>query len=604
MNKTASWFAQFSPIALLRTSHLTGAMLLVIFGGLFFMVLAQPKRPEPEPVGFHRLLQDYDLRFRAIGDGGIVAGYGQLESLSEDLDFLQGRTEGVENWLSLLKRRQGLVGLSGNSADYARKYRASALLALQTFPLSEPIATVVSAILFLQGPEDAATEAKLRRILPVLSGPEAVPARLALRALLGDLSSPEEALERIPPGEERALDFLLSPNRPAIWQERDSPLINLLLLGILRGDTEQAIAPIDTVISAGEPSAAFTRFAAEFFYDFGSLFRSAELFGMLPGEDAAGRRADALWLAGRPAQARSLWETIAESPLSGRQDVALRNRALFNLAVAAETKAEEWFWLQKLLNSSTPGDEFRRPALIRYSRLLESQAAIEFLRTQHSVEAEAEAEAWPWNSEEARAGIAESGGELPVQALFEVEVLRRRAERGEGGKAVADVWFLLNRHPDLEELYRWAAWYFGLSRNFTEIALLLETADRHGFSGEWLETYRALQAIREGRLDQAVTILASRPSGDWIAVANLARMSEARASSARALEQYRLALSLLLEGEVRPEDADAASTLQFRIARCLMTLGRNEESRQALELALEFNPDNLAARMELGSLLF
>ena len=47
---------------------------------------------------------------------------------------------------------------------------------------------------------------------------------------------------------------------------------------------------------------------------------------------------------------------------------------------------------------------------------------------------------------------------------------------------------------------------------------------------------------------------------------------------------------------------NAASRIQVRIAYCLGALGRLDESRSALEYALELNPDNLRARLELGRL--
>jgi tetratricopeptide (TPR) repeat protein len=100
-------------------------------------------------------------------------------------------------------------------------------------------------------------------------------------------------------------------------------------------------------------------------------------------------------------------------------------------------------------------------------------------------------------------------------------------------------------------------------------------------------------------------------SSDWTLAANLARVFEARNASARALELYQTALAMLMQAEPAGAGAfaagarqagrdDIASQLQFRIARCLRTLGRTAESRVALLQALELNPGNLSARLELG----
>jgi tetratricopeptide (TPR) repeat protein len=162
---------------------------------------------------------------------------------------------------------------------------------------------------------------------------------------------------------------------------------------------------------------------------------------------------------------------------------------------------------------------------------------------------------------------------------------------------VAETWLLLGRYPEEENLYRWGAWFFDLQRQYNETAVLLKTAARHQFSGQWAGLHEALQLIREGNLDRAESILAAVPAetASWAAAANLGRVLEARRAPARALEQYELAVAAV-------PDRQTNSQIQLRIARCLKTLNRAEESRQVLEYALELNPDNLSARLELERL--
>jgi len=152
---------------------------------------------------------------------------------------------------------------------------------------------------------------------------------------------------------------------------------------------------------------------------------------------------------------------------------------------------------------------------------------------------------------------------------------------GEAGLIVSDVWMLLNQYPEEEGLRQWALWLFDAQRNFVESAVLLRAAERQGFSGAWMDAHEALGLIREGRFDAAIRAMEDlqAESPDWTISANLGRVFEARNASARALEHYQRALDLLMENGVPGRRRDeAASQLQFRIARCLRTLGRSTKA--------------------------
>jgi tetratricopeptide (TPR) repeat protein len=167
-------------------------------------------------------------------------------------------------------------------------------------------------------------------------------------------------------------------------------------------------------------------------------------------------------------------------------------------------------------------------------------------------------------------------------------------------RTAAEAWTLLGRYPGDQRLYRWAAWYFDFQRRGSEGAVLIKTAGYRGIRGPWLDLSAALGDLEAGRLEGAEEKLRSiiqdpgnRPL--WQAEANLGLILEARRAPAEALEHYEIAA-----GRVR--DGRAASRLQLRIAGCLRTLGRKEESRRALLYSLDLNPGNLAARLELRRL--
>jgi tetratricopeptide (TPR) repeat protein len=384
--------------------------------------------------------------------------------------------------------------------------------------------------------------------------------------LLGDFKSPEQAFDSLP------RDLTAPGYFPASDLETEIIYPDLAILKILAGNIPSAAIDIQAALAAF-PSPALIRLAAEYFYDFGSLLRSAELFSMLPDEAALSRQADALWLAGYINNARAIWAMLAAWP-------PVRTRALYNLALTAETVEEEAGLLERLVEQvrsteQASDDPGRRFGLIRLSRLLDALRALAVLD-------------------------AERSGADP---LIDLEMLKRRAEIGEMSRTIAEIWLLLERYPETEYLYEWGAWYFDRQRHYDETAMLLKTAARHNFSGYWMDFYQALQHIREDNLDAAEDLLAEAAAAtaaqddQWAAAANWGRVLEVRRAPARALEQYERAMAVVVE-----LDEHTASRIQVRIAHCLRTQGRLAESRRALEYALDLNPDNLTARLELGRL--
>jgi len=404
-----------------------------------------------------------------------------------------------------------------------------------------------------------------------------------------------------------ALETLLSQDfSPVPEKTRQDLLVDEFLLKIAKGDTPGAAVKLNALLATDDPSAnaaanaaanvGLRRMGAEFFYDHQNPLRAAELFSKLSGERDIARAADALALAGEIPGARNIWLALSSDPNSSIN----LSRSLYNLAASSTDKKEEASWLEKLFSAAQKGnasmDSTRIYGVIRYTRLLDTPRSIAVL------------------SETVISG-SESKKQYP---LLDLELLRRRLETPTGqsaakggsppvtwppNRAAAEVWLLLGRNPGIEALYEWAAWYFDHQKLYDESSRLLKEAARKGFSGPWIELHRSLALIREGKTAEGEKILkdaASRGAGgsqDWRIFANLGRIQEGRRTVSTAIDYYETAATLALNQ--RPADNTAAAQIQIRLSRCLDTLGRSQESRRALERALELDPDNLNARYEL-----
>jgi tetratricopeptide (TPR) repeat protein len=553
---------------LLRITFFAGLFLLAIMGAVLVGAVARGGGAGGgvRESAFLRLLREYDFKYRQVAETTMRRQ--EFEGLNSDLDRLEKQAGVVESWLSVLKRRRQLAGLDPR---YEESYRQSSQRAAGAFPHSEPIAAVAAAALVHDAAITPEGESYLRETLPLLAGSRFAPMRLSLHVLLGDFKSPEQALASLP------RDFSAPEFFAASDLEREVIYPDLTILKILAGDTPSAAIDIQTALDAF-PSPGVIRLAAEYFYDFGDLVRAAELFSQLPDEESLGRQADALWLAGYPDNARAVWAMQTAPPQTGwamAEPAALslssqQNRALYNFALTAPTQEEETALLERLVAQGAR-DANRRFGLIHLSRLLDAPGAAQVL-----------------------------GAEKGPDPLVGLEILKRRAETEEVARVVADTWLALGRYPETEYLYEWGAWYFDLYRNYDETALLLRAAARQQLSGYWVNFHQALQHIRWGDLNAAADLLAATAAsmdGDWVATANLGRVLEAILAPSRALQQYERALAVVVEF-----DESAASRIQLRIAYCLRNMGRIRESRQALEYALELNPDNFTARLELDRL--
>ncbi|MDR1870014.1 MAG: hypothetical protein LBQ82_08525 [Treponema sp.] len=532
----------------LRVTLICGLILFVLIGGLltFFRLLERGySKTARREDSFYHILREYD-----ISAGIFVGTEKEFEKLNAELDRLEKRTIGVESWLSVLKRRRALANRYPPAVE---NYRSSLKRAQKAYPQSEPITALAAASLVKDTALNKNAENSLRDLLLTLNGTPYNTLRLHLHVILGDFKNPQTALQL-----------------PELFSDGSEDLsVDLALVKILRSDYREAAADIQTVLNSPSPSASSINLAAEFLYDFGDLRRSAELFSRVEGEDAMIRQADALYLAGFEGSARSIWSILSESPESSNEN------SLYNMAVTADDNEEAYYYLEKLVKTepaSADANENRNSrqfGLVRYSRLLDYDGAIAALD----------------GAKKTR---------LDAYPYIDLEKCRRYTQRFIPGRQIAETWLLLERHPEEEDLYEWAAWLVFFQRYYDEAEILLKRAEQFQFSREWAAFYRAILLMREGDLETAEEILRGIPAeaADWYVHANLGRILEAYRSVRQALEQYELAAA-------KTRNSKTASRIQHRIARCFSTLGDAGEFRRALEYALELDPENVTARLDL-----
>ena len=497
--------------------------------------------------------------FDAILAGAPGTAASRLNAL---LDRLEKKAIAAETRLSTLKRRRSLALAAGpNQALFRIAYREAAEKAAAAFPFSEPLAALAADSLLLEYPGGFPPEvqAKLGDYSGLLTGTRFLPLALDIGVLLGYLSNPDSAAALSLGGE--LLSVAVSTLEGA---EREDFLVNAVLRSLLAADPAGANSLLVTLLGSGAVSERALQFGAEYFYDTNPL-RAAEFFSRFSDPLSLGRLADTLWLAGFREGAMELWTVLASSR-SGEEPVPadLLIRSLYNLASASTEEQAKFFYYGELFLHA-PGHVY---GIMGYSRLLDADRAEALL-----------------------------AGQDALAPLLDLELLRRQMEGQEMPRTVAQTWLLLGRHPGEAELYRWAAWYFDRQRQFSETALLLRQARLNSVDTPDFVLHDAFQRILGGQLAEAETLLTERLSNTrvWQIPANLGLIMESRRSLSAALDQYEHAATLA-------KNPQAEARVRLRMARCLRMFGRTQESRDTLERALELDPGNLNARLELGRL--
>jgi len=540
--------------------------------------------------GFERELLEFD-RFDAPRQ--VLLGVNP-QQIHRRLARLQRHAESVDQYLSVLRRHRELALLDRRYVAY---YERFARAAAERFPFSSPIAAVAAEAVLLASSPDARTA--LATYAERLTQDHFAHLRVAMHILAGNLNDPAAALSIA--GLENSLSRYDGARIGISQAAAENLLVNQFLIRAVRGDVAGASANLNTLLPqahtgtylaaqqrlvAAQPRIArHTRMAADFFYDHNNPREAARLFASLLNagvgfESDAIRLADSLALAGEIQGARNVWFslTAAPNPLGtpalGEASLIRaphsRSRLFYNLAASSPDNHEQAMWLERLfsyraLSAQNITERTDVYSVIRFSRLFDTHRAISILE--------------------------ESPNTDP---LLELELVRRNLANFPPTRASAEVWLLSNRHPADPYIYQWAAWYFEHRRLFAENARLIDGAIRNGITGDWIYMHQALAFMRQGEIANGERLLREAASGnqDWRVFANLGRIYESRRQFSSALAAYETAAALA-------DDRPSAAQVQLRLSRNLEAIGHIHESRNALERALELDPENINIRREL-----
>jgi len=534
----------------LRITLLAGLILFIISGAVFTFFYLYERNffsSTRQQDSFNRILREYDAAFE-----GLFFTEREFDHLNAELDRLEKRAISLESWLSILKRRRALSSIHSPSLV---NYHNSLNNALKVYPQSQPIIALSCASIIKNRAPNRETEEQLRQWLLYLSDSSFNNLRLSIHVILGDLNNPL-----------RALEFPLD-----IYSDGTEYItVNLAILKTIHGDYRGASSDIHNLLNSGfSPTINTLNFAAEYNYDFGDLLRSAEIFSFISEElgsldtsiNVMVRQADALYLAGYTEIAAKIWNMLS---FYGNEN------SLYNLAITSNDPQITYDYLEKLVNLETPSNsESRQFGLIRYSRFLDYASALVLLNKTKN---------YPY---------------------VDLEICKRHSGGQTPGRQIAEAWLLMDRHEGNEELYKWVAWLFFFQRFYDEAVILLDRLDLQQLNAPWMDIYKAVLFMNDGNLEKAENIFRSVPSNDeeWFVNANLGRILEAVRSPSRAIEQYELA-------GIKVNNQKTAARIQQRIARCFLALNRPLEARRALQYALDLDPENIGARLELDKNLF
>jgi tetratricopeptide (TPR) repeat protein len=602
---------------LLRGVCLLGLVVFLCLAGTLLLLSLLGDIPLfPSPAGtFIQALKAYDETL--LENPGLP--FRQRNGL---LDSLEKKALDTENVLSVLKRRRfpALYDVSDRE-PYLEAYIRSAERVRRLYPYSAQIGALAADALVLNAAGRSLSEeeaAELQELAVLMSGGALQDLSLACSVFSGVMGDPASA--RFLPRELFTLLCSLTGG-----EERERYLVNACIRTLLEEDAagidgtgnggtagsggREAVAMINALFDTPPLLDETSLFAGEFFYDHGNFLRAAELFSVFTDDRGLARQGDALWLGNFVEQARILWQAVVSGVTAGaaaagvstddRSGAAsVRVRAFYNLAATASDAGEAGRWLERLFaadSADLPGRVF---GVVRYSRLVPLNQALVILE-----------------------------GTDRAEGLFDLELLRRKSESWTVDRTVAETWNLLNRHSGDPRLFEWAAWYFDFQRRYDETLLVLRNAAINRVEGPWSGLHRAFAQIRAGDLDEAEKTLRSivkspgegldrrrRQQPLWQAPACLGLLLERRGNFREALECYETAAGRLAAGgKLVPEDPGIpaagvaaerrdAARIQVRIAGVLRSLGKGPESRRPLEYALDLDPENLEARLELRRL--
>ncbi len=104
-----------------------------------------------------------------------------------------------------------------------------------------------------------------------------------------------------------------------------------------------------------------------------------------------------------------------------------------------------------------------------------------------------------------------------------------------------------------------------------------------------------LQAMEQGKLEEAQQLLAAFPRPEWHIFANLGKAYQKSYSTLKAIEMYHLAAFVAHNTQIE-------SRLYYQIGNSFITLEKISEARRSYEYAIQLNPDNMEAAFALQQL--
>jgi hypothetical protein len=575
------------PKTILKIACAAGLLLLLLLLGLTLGISFLAKNgilPAPKSAAQADFYQNLYL-FDNVLDMESLNGSLNHTHIGNLLETLEKSAVGTEAWLSLLKRYRKL---SKQYPGYADGYRGAVSLAEKKYPHSALIAALSAEAALLADPSGAPPE-KLNKTALLLSesGPLSqgsfFPIAFCLYASGGSLDTVESAhsVKRID-----ALFDAFNGNMPysggdgTAERVREAMLVDAALVKIVDGRREEAAYGLARLEPDKVVLPKTLSFIANYSYDFANPLLAAELWVKSGGESDLARAASALYIGGETEGARSLinlWLALTKYAAAGAKTdtgSASRGRALYSAAAMAASDPERIPYLEQLLAGTGSGDRDTVDAgLVMYTRLQTEDRARAILSD------------YPFTRQ---------------SALLDLEYLRRSLETMPPDRAVAETWLLLDRHPDSEITYRWAAWYFEYQRRYEDLEALYRFAAQNHVEIPFLDFHRALRLVRDGNMKEGMDLLEN--AGDipaWQRSANIALLLYARREFAAALKHWEDAAATIPSG-ASPSLRAAGARIYLKMAECRRILGgRPEDIRRDLERAQELDGENIDVRLAL-----
>ncbi|MDR2841603.1 MAG: hypothetical protein LBV52_00190 [Spirochaetaceae bacterium] len=579
----------------LKAACTAGLLCFLFFSGLLVWTSLWTKisifgeKNELESASYFELIQRFDMLLSDVERSLPVNN----EYFQNVLAKLESKAIGAEANLSVLKRYRSLAKTNG---EFFLSYCSYLRHALEKFPHSALLSALDSEALIwknlLLSTDDETikpeTQQELLRSAAVLTnnGPLSentfFPLVFYINAMSGAFEDIESA-KKINRVDDIFAAFIreIHPNKTDNAELYENIIVNAALLKTISG----GIAGASAVMLPLEPKTILQqntmRFVAEFSYDFANPLLAAEMWFKLGSQEDIARAADAFVLADDIPSAVRLWSILGMPAKTGIQSAEfreLRAQSLYNLASISKLndKQNEQNYLQQLfleLENANEAIPCLVYGIILWSRLMDDDQVINFLQENKFT---------------------------GTNDLLSLELFKRKLTTTQIDKSFADIWFLLNKFPQSEDIYTWSAWYFERMRKTDEVFELEYFAKQNNVSAPALQFSKALGFMRAQKLADAEIILRELENTypNWALFANLGLIYEAKYEYTKALAEYQKAAQIIDKNYNSNLNAKAAS-VQLKIASMFGILGNKNEQRLAIERAAEYAPDDVQVRLAI-----